>query len=503
MRKQPTPQQQQRAGAGRSQPQTCPNCHALVQDGDIICVACGTNLLTGQKVAREQQESVAVAPSLGLGRTVWIVVGVVLAVFVIVAIVLAFHLLSKDPLKKAEELAAAGNYLEAADVLKDYLEQYSGDAQAHFALGRIYVKMDRFSDAAGSYEKASELDPANLEAAMNAVAGLAASPGPGAVDRQVAVLNRVVGEFPDNARAWYLLALGLGRQGDFANQINALRKVAGAGTPYAGKMSQSLGIAMALRGDYENAGRELALAAQQQSNNADALAAGGLVANLRDQPEEAEEKLRAALEKGTTIGNEALVRLALMLVAQGRFDAADEYLVRAMAEETDNPLARFCHALCLQAKGMTSEAVPEYEAVAEAGGPLAPQALVHVAALYLAQENTVGARSAIERAVEAGNNKPTAATHTLQGRILASEDEEDRAREAFRKALRMNSDYAPAHLENGLLYIKQGVFEEGIEELERYLALVGPDVEGTEAVEIEALVGQLKETVSGRGSVRG
>jgi len=26
--------------------QTCPSCRALVREGDIICVACGTNLLT-------------------------------------------------------------------------------------------------------------------------------------------------------------------------------------------------------------------------------------------------------------------------------------------------------------------------------------------------------------------------------------------------------------------------------------------------------------------------
>ncbi|HPO17047.1 MAG TPA: zinc ribbon domain-containing protein, partial [Candidatus Hydrogenedentes bacterium] len=43
--------------SGRSAPaHQCPNCKSPVQEGDIICVRCGTNLLTGQKVAEEQRQ---------------------------------------------------------------------------------------------------------------------------------------------------------------------------------------------------------------------------------------------------------------------------------------------------------------------------------------------------------------------------------------------------------------------------------------------------------------
>lgn len=50
--------------AAAAQKETCPNCSALVQDGDIICVACGTNLLTGQKIVHEKKAAAPVAPKI-------------------------------------------------------------------------------------------------------------------------------------------------------------------------------------------------------------------------------------------------------------------------------------------------------------------------------------------------------------------------------------------------------------------------------------------------------
>ncbi|HNT86683.1 MAG TPA: zinc ribbon domain-containing protein, partial [Candidatus Hydrogenedentes bacterium] len=42
-------------GAGAKPQQHCPSCGAAVHDGMIICVQCGTNLLTGHKIAEERK----------------------------------------------------------------------------------------------------------------------------------------------------------------------------------------------------------------------------------------------------------------------------------------------------------------------------------------------------------------------------------------------------------------------------------------------------------------
>ena len=43
-------------GAGKTAAVLCPACGAGVGPGDIVCVKCGTNLLTGQKIADEKQK---------------------------------------------------------------------------------------------------------------------------------------------------------------------------------------------------------------------------------------------------------------------------------------------------------------------------------------------------------------------------------------------------------------------------------------------------------------
>jgi tetratricopeptide (TPR) repeat protein len=477
------PSQPPRAAAPGAR-QTCPNCHALVQDGDIICVACGTNLLTGQKVV-PGGKPVSAMP----GRLLWLALGVVAALLVLGILAYVVYSLTRDPVKQAVQLGMAGNYLEASSILTTYVEKHPDNAQVQFELGKMRWRLTQFPSAASAFEKASELDRTNLDAAMLAVASLAAAGGPTTRDQRTAILKRVVQQFPKNARALYLLGLELGAANDVAGEIDALKKVADL-KPGDADVQESLGIALALQGNHADAQRALTQAAQPGGANGDLLAAMGFVKTLAGETAGAQEQLAGAVAIQTSVRNEALTRLGLLLSAQGRFQEADTYLSEAAANK-DNATAQFFHAVCLQDKGLIPEALHEFEAVAQRSVPLSGEAFVRAAALNLVQGNAQPAREALDKAEAAGVK--TAAFYTVRGRVQAANNEDDRARESFRKAQEVDPGYGAAHLENGLLYVKQQAFNEGIQELQRYLDLVGPNQEGARVTEVQMLVDHLRQ----------
>jgi len=483
-----TPEQQRRA-AGAAQAQHCPNCHALVQDGDIICVACGTNLLTGQKIAEEQkQQGGPLLPT----RLLWVALGVIVALLVLIAIIYAVYALSRDPVQQAVELAKMNKYLEAHNMLSDHLERHPEDARANFVSGQVLWKMNRQPDAALAFEKAADLEPNNPTAGMLAVLSLARSTGNKSRAKQIALLHNLVRNNKDDRDALHLLALELGAEKDIAGQIEALRNAADLGALSAAGR-QSLGVALALQGDYEGAKRELSAAAEQTGGGGDTAAAMGFAANLAGEPDVAETNLRVAVDTDTAVKEDALTRLGLLLVSQGDCDEAREYLSQAMAANKDNTTARFFYAACLEASGLSDEALTEFQAITQRTGPLGVQASIRAAALYLAQGDADTALSAVEKAELAGGD--SAPVHTMRGRVLMRMGQDDGARNAFRKALATDPDYAPAHLESGLLYVKRQFFDQGLQELERYQALLGDAIEPSEARELETLLEQLQQAI--------
>ena len=63
--------------------------------------------------------------------------------------------------------------------------------------------------------------------------------------------------------------------------------------------------------------------------------------------------------------------------------------------------------------------------------------------------------------------------------------------------------YAPAHLEAGLLNIKQQRFADGVAQLDQYLTLLGPDAERPEFEGVRTLVSQLKQATGAGGQPPG
>jgi tetratricopeptide (TPR) repeat protein len=89
----------------------------------------------------------------------------------------------------------------------------------------------------------------------------------------------------------------------------------------------------------------------------------------------------------------------------------------------------------------------------------------------------------------------TPAYYTVSGRVANSNGLTADARSAFDSAVRMDSSYAPAYLERGLLYVKEDRLDAGLRDLNNYLKLLGRDVTGTKANEIRMLTNQLQRTI--------
>jgi len=470
--------------AGTADRQTCPNCHALVQDGDIICIACGTNLLTGQKIVGGQQKAPVSAP---LRNMTWIVAAVVLAILAVLAGIFLFFLLTRDPVAQAIELSRAGKELEASAVLEKYLAKRDTDPRAHYQMGRIQWRMSQYPAAAASFEKASQLQPGNKDAAWLAVVALN-QPGAGADarNRQLAVLNRLVENDPQDVRAWRLTALLRAAAGDTAGEKEAIQRVLEL-APGDSQAIQQQAIAKALGGDYAGAAQDL----KSLPATGDVQAALGFIADAQGNSDEALANFKAASNADSSVRAETLARLGALLVARGNYEEATPVVNEANSADKSNAAVQFLRASCLRANGLLPEAASEYEALGQAGGPRAAEALVRAADLYIEQGNPAKAAELLDKAEQTG--KTSAALHTTRGRLFAVNGEMDRALEFFRRALQLEPQYAPAHLESGLLYAKREAFPEAIAALENYIKALGDRREGMHATEVELLIEHLRQ----------
>lgn len=488
-----TPAAPRRAASG--QQQHCPSCGAVVHDGEIICVQCGTNLLTGHKIAEERKN----APARERRRWPFFVGGVV----VLVALgVLLWQLpeLLKGPVAKARELVQDGKDLEATNVLRQYLSSHNEDSEAQFLFGQLRWGKQDYAEAAQAFQEAFRLDPSNEDAAWGTLLALRRQQGPAATERQSAILQELVDRNPDNARAWYVLALLRAESGDLQGEIEALQKSIALNAADV-RAKVQLGVAQARRGDFNGARQTLAAAVTGEADSQLQLALAA-IESLSGATEDAAARLAAI---GGNVADDAVrTRLALGHITSGDFAKAEEML-RSGTEEVrrENAVAAFYHALCLHALGQKAEAAAKYTRIVDLNVPQAAEAAALAAALYLDLDDLARARQMIETALElsrggaarvaADQRRLAAMTNTIQGRILMAENHPTEALTAFQRAAEADPQYPGAALESGLYYIQSGTVSQGLAELRRYVQLVG-DQKGTDVKEIELLVEQLQET---------
>ncbi len=480
-----------RASGKRPSPsQTCPNCHALVQEGDIICVACGTNLLTGQRVLAEKPTDPS-APPREVSSKAW-VIGLVIGLIVLAVIVLLVVLLSRDAVAHAEKLAANGQTIQAADFLKTYIAKRPDNARAQRLLGRLQWQLDVTDSAAEAFERAAKLDPTDTESTFYAALCYALQNDNVALSKAAALLDQLVSRAP-SFEVYFLLAHVHGMRQDISAQTEALSQACRL-SPDNARARVLLAACKALNNDVSGAIAELD--AVQNKQDPVVAVAQGLLYSLKGEVNAAAERLLAATGTGTELKSKALVQLGLLLIAQGKIAEAQACFDQVLAAAPENQHARFYRAVCLDLRRSTREALTEFDAISRAGGPLANEAAVQASRIYLLMNEIQLGLEASDRAQQLGANSP--AFYTIRGRILARNGQINEARESFRNAMRSDPSYAPVHLENGLLFIQTGQIAEGLAELQAYLELIDPNLPDARVNEVRGLIQQLQDAQTPR-----
>lgn len=471
-------------GRGR---QTCPTCKALVQDGDIICVACGTNLLTGQKVTEEAAAPAGRNWELPSMRVIGIAAGVVL-VLALLAIWTIY--LTSDPKSRAARLIEEGSYIEAAEVLEQYVEEEPDDSAARLTLGQLQYRNNRFASAASSFEEALRLNPTDKRAAYWALASVIRAGDDESFTRRRQLVERITELDPSDQNAWYLLSLVRSASGDVEGAEDALERFRASGGDEA-LYEWNRGLNLANAGDF-NAADTAFGAAVGGARDADARAARAMIAALRGQLTKARDTLAEVADAPElTIDWEVSSELGKLHLAHGNFRQALQELNAALAANPSNPAARYYRGLAHAATNRDQQAMQDFEFLVNAGGPYAYEAGLEAARVQVRQNDPGRASDYLMRASR-HSSEVTAEHLLLQGLAALGQNNQREAERSFSKAIEMSRNLAEAHLERGLLYIQQDRIQAGIADLQRYVQLVGPDLTGTEVVEIRELIRQLR-----------
>lgn len=466
---------------------TCPVCNAQVGAGDIVCVSCGVNLLTGQKPVKEQipekrDMQSAVAALKYAGITLVIVVCSMALFFV------AQQLL-RDPVGNARVAAKSGNLEEASALLQKYLQGAPEDLEAQFLLGKVYWQGQQYDRAWEVFESvARQGGPRDREAALLALLAterIASNPNR---QRQLTLLSSLVQQrYPQDAELLKVVALLQGVEGEYRGQMETaetLKQMNAASAVLPG-------LAYAMSEDIVEAEKELLAAMNANPEDRTVAAALGFVHQMRGQEDMALAVLQQAQDATPEVAALAKLQLGSLLMQRDEYGKALPLLTEAKAGLADDPRCEFLHAVCLQQNKLLDEALVAYEKMASAAGEFSGLAALQMAVIYLDRGNYDQAASFVRRAGEAGIT--SARQSTVQGRVYAMQGDMNQAEQAYRRALSIAGDYPAARLELGLLLVNRGAIDEGLAELEQYLELASLNPVLYRANEIDVLVAQIKQ----------
>jgi len=476
-------------GGTPSAPSLCPTCKSPVASGDIVCTKCGTNLLTGQRIADERQKA-GKSRGKSIGRFfTYAAAALVLLASGVLLVILAMHLM-RDPVGEARRLARSGNLAEASEVLQAHLQKTPDDITARFLLGQISWQGQQYDRAAEAFEAAARQGgPRERDALILAVLASERAAQGGNRQQLLDLLSAAVQQrYSMDGELLRLKALLQGLGEDYKGQQEALREalLSGAEVP-----SALPGLTSALDQDWNLAEKYLNDALQENENDAKALVVRGMVHLMREQPAEAAAVLAKAGAVAPAVDGLVKLQMGILCLAQSEPGKALPLLTEARKLLPEDIRAAFFYALCLQENKLTEEAIAALEHIASGNNPYSGIAALQMAVAFMEQNNLDRAAAAARQAGESGLN--TARQATIQGRIHALQNDPVKAEQAYRRAISMMADYPAAHLELGLLLVSGGSVDAGLPELEKYLELAKADPERMRANEIDVLVTQLRQ----------
>lgn len=468
----------------------CPACGAGVGPGDIVCVKCGTNLLTGQKIVDERQKEAkpgrfAFRRILAYGALAVVVLAAAGALIALVIFLL------RDPVGEARRIAASGNLAEAIEILQVHLQKAPKDEEAQFLLGKICWQGQQYERAAEVFEAVARQGGTHERDAL--VLALLASERASKSEnrpRLLAMMDTAIQQrYSSDAELIKLFALLRGVEGEYKGQRDTMQEALLTGADLAPALP---GLSMVLDNALDVAEPTLDKALETHAGDAGTSVVRAMAHLMRGREAEALPLLEAAADLPPELAGLVKLQAGLIYMRQGENGKALTLLTEGKKLLPEDTRMEFFHALCLQENKLLDEALISFERIANGKSAFAGSAALQMAIIFMEKGVLDRAATMARQAGESGLN--TARQATIQGRIFALQNDVGQAEQAYRRAISMMADYPAARLELGLLLINRGSIDAGLQELEYYLELAKKDPQGMRANEIEVLVAQIRQT---------
>gem|GEM_PF-4465776 len=453
----------------------CPHCGAQLKPGDIICVECGTNLLTGGRVVTKKRAKRA-RPGRG------VLVAALIVVVVLAGVAAAVLYYRQDYAAEARRLFLENRLTEAAESYEKALRRNEQDPRLNFESALVALELEDYDTAAERFARVIEVDPTNTRARLLLGVTYALS---GDLIRELTTLERAVMD-SSNAAAHFVLGLAYAIADRREEGLEQLRNAVSL-EPNNTEYRRYLGAVYVGLGRYAEAIELLESVLGQEPRNPETRLLAGVSYTVQGATENAVTLLAAAAETGTAY--EAITRyyLGVAYALSGRYGDAVRELKESLRLQPGNPTAHLALGLTYSIEGRSQEALYEFEKIGDTMSFEAASSSAEAGRILIDQGEIGRAEQQIRQALEADPDNYMA--HVAMGYFYSKQGNDAEAVREYREAIRLNPEGAAAHLFLAVHYTNQKDFGEAARELEKY-AERSPSPETRET--IGALAEQLK-----------
>jgi len=455
----------------------CPNCKSPVNKTDIICIYCGTNLLTGTKILAEPpKEKKSVLPSINKKYFLYGLFVILLLILVGVGIIY----LTYDPISSAINLSRT-NVLGAIDILQKYIAKNPQNLRAHSVLGKLYLNNNQIDEALTEFDKVITLNDKDNDTIWLA---LLASSKKNNKEQQLKYIKKLIEKYPERNDLKLLNLLGEGNISNINNPEQLFSSSANS------EINKNGIIALLLSQGNYNEVLNLTKIADVSPKTALLL----LILSEKMKNEQNKQKYLETIQTNIQeLSDAEKAFLACQILKSGDTNKSLQLLQSLTNREKIPAVLNYLYALALLNSGLTTEAIIELEKIKNSEGNYSNDASLDLALIYFQQDNVTKATELIQNIKNKGQQSPRC--YLIEGRIALANNDPTFAQQCFANAIQKDPNYAPAYLENGLLYIQRGVLSEGLKHLKSYIQIVKNTIPNYSTAEIEVLIEQIEQTL--------
>lgn len=357
-----------------------------------------------------------------------------------------FLLACRTPQEKSAAFIAAGkqdleagHYTHAILRFKIAAHLTPKDANAHYYLGVAHWRAGDFGEAASELKTATELNPRHVQARIK-LSEIALRFGHGdtlvQTEKQV---QQILATYPNNADAWYTLAIADWRLGKSDAAFEHLKQAL-ARLPRHLESAVALATMQLERRDFAAAEKTILEAAGQAPESVDAAIAVGRFYLTAGKATEAERHLRRALAMDPQSGP-GLLALGETQIAMGNRPQAERTF--AQLSTIRDKTYRAVHASYLLNEKRYSEAIPELRQLLQKD-PANPALRSYLVAAYVGANRPADAEALLKNAL--GRNKQDLDASLQYSEFLLRTRRLREAETGLATVLRFHSDLAQAHV---------------------------------------------------------